>query len=353
MSTLKELGANCNLKIGVATTMSEILYSPAAFKQFVIDNCSLLSAASGMMWSVCHPEEETYNFKAADWMLAFVQKNGMLLRGHALCWNDANPAWLNDRMTSSNAQDLLVNHITTVAGRYAGQLDSWDVVNEPITVWQNQQQGLSCGPWLTALGPEYIDLAFNTVAQVDPTAVRVLNLHECEQASEASTRAASLTLIETLLNRGVPIQTIGLETHLDIGVKIDYASMGQFIRNLKSLGLGVEITEFDINDARQNGSFAARDAAVASWYHTYLNFILGWGGVERITFWSPADVNNWMDLACQQGDPEFMREDGTCDHRPGFLNTDWELTPAYYSVSDVLQAHDSVTPHGDYTDGRN
>jgi endo-1,4-beta-xylanase len=353
MSTLKQLGANCNLKIGVATTMSELLYANPAFEPFVVDNCSLICDASGLLWSVCHPEEDTYNFEAADWMLAFAKKNSMLLRGHTLCWNTGNPEWLTKAITPSNAEDLLVSHIKTVAGRYAGKLDSWNVVNEPITVWQGQPEGLSNGPWLKALGPEFIDLAFKTVAEVDPTAVRVINFHECEQASETSTRAASLALVESLLKRGVPLQAVGLESHIDIGAEIDYAFMAQFVKDFKSLGLSVEITEFDVNDAKQNGSFAARDAAVSDSYRIYLNFLLGRGNIERITFWSPTDVNNWMDAVCKAGDPEFIRDDGSCDHRPGLLNTDWELAPAYYGISDALEAHQLVTPHGSFTNGRN
>jgi endo-1,4-beta-xylanase len=356
MSSLSELAAACSLKIGVATTMSGILYANSAYKQFIIENCSLLSGASGFMWSVCHAGQNVYDFQAADWMLSFAQANGMLLRAHALCWNSDTPAWLTNIMTPANAQDLLVSHITTVAGRYAGKLDSWDVVNEPITVWQRQPDGLSSGPWLTALGPEYIDLAFNTVEQVDPTAVRVLNLHECENALETSTRAASLALIETLLKRGVSVQAIGLESHLDIGSKIDYPALGQFIRDIKSLGLSVQITELDINDAKQSGGFATRDAAVSDWYRTYLNFILGQGGIERVILWSPADLGNWMDGLCKDGDPEYTRNDGSCDHRPGMLNTDWQLSPAYSGITSALEAHASVasvTPHGNFTNGRN
>jgi endo-1,4-beta-xylanase len=357
MSTLKQLGANCNLKIGVATTKSALLYADPVFEPFVVRNCSLLCDASGLLWSVCHPEEDTYNFEAADWMLTFAKKNGMLLRGHTLCWNGGNPEWLTKIITPKNAEDLLVSHIKTVAGRYAGKLDSWNVVNEAITVWQGQPNGLSSGPWLKALGPEYIDLAFKTAAEVDPTAVRMINFHECEQAAETATRAASLALIESLLKRGVPLQCVGLESHIDIGVEIDYTAMAQFIRDIKSLGLGVEITEFDVNDAKQNGSYAVRDAAVADWYKIYLNFILGRGIVERITLWSPTDIGNWMDIVCKEGDPEFIRDDGSCDHRPGLLNTNWELSPAYSSISEALEAHAlvaAVTPHGNFfTNGRN
>jgi len=342
------------MKIGVATTMSGLLYSPTEFEQFVKLNCSLLTDASGLLWSVCHPKEDTYNFEAADWLLNFARQNSMLLRGHTLCWNTNNPAWLTKMLTPSNAADLLVSHIETVAGRYAGKLDAWDVVNEPITIWQNEPGGLASGPWLTALGPEYIDLAFHTVARVDPTAVRILNFHECEKANQASTRAASLALVEALLKRGVPLQGVGIESHLDIGDAMDYGSLGQFIHAFKSLGLTVEVTEFDVNDAQQNGSFATRDGVVSDWYRDYLNFILDQGGIGRVVFWSPTDIGNWMDEACKEGDKEFIRDDGSCDHRPGLLNTAWQLAPAYDGVTDALEAHQPVSSsHGDFINGRN
>jgi endo-1,4-beta-xylanase len=335
------IGATCGLKVGFSTTAAGLQYSPAAYIAFVQANFNLLTPQNELKWAATQPSQGVYNFTGADYLLAFCQKNGMALRGHNLCWNSANPAWLTSALTVSNAESILVNHINMVAGRYAGQIDSWDVVNEPISVWENQPGGLSSGPWLSVLGQEYIDIAFHTAAAADPLALRVLNLHEVEMASDTTSKVATLNLLDALLKRGVPVQAVGFESHIDIGSSIDLMVLDTFVQSIRSLGLQVLITELDVNDSKVNGSFAERDAFVAEMYEAYLNIVLPAADPQRLVFWSITD-NSWMDAMCEDKDPEYERADGLCDHRPGLIDSSWQLKPAYAAVAAALQKYAST-----------
>ena len=74
--------------------------------------------------------------------MAFAEANRMKIRGHNLAWHQSNPKWLEATATKENARELLVTHIETVAGRYAGRMHSWDVVNEAIHVEDGRADGL-------------------------------------------------------------------------------------------------------------------------------------------------------------------------------------------------------------------
>ena len=77
----------------------------------------------------------------------------MKVRGHNLCWHRQLPRWFDAvRDEASNARALLTAHIQTVAGRYAGRMHSWDVVNEAVLVSDGRADGLRESPWLKLVG---------------------------------------------------------------------------------------------------------------------------------------------------------------------------------------------------------
>lgn len=55
---------------------------------------------------------------------------------------------------------MMLNHIKTVVGRYAGKIHFWTVVNEAVEPSDGRSDGLRNTPWLRLLGPDYIDMAF-------------------------------------------------------------------------------------------------------------------------------------------------------------------------------------------------
>ena len=101
-------------------------------------------------------------------------------------WEAALPKWFVPTVNLDNAERVLLSHISTVAGHYAGQMHSWDVVNEAIGVEDGRADGLKVTPWLIYLGPEYIDLAFHAAHQADPKAMLVYNENGLESENSAA-----------------------------------------------------------------------------------------------------------------------------------------------------------------------
>jgi len=331
---LKQIGARCGLHTGMAAARGTLEKSPQALINFLSTNFNILAPNGEMKWNVQRPTPNEFNFEDGDWMLDFATEHGMKLRGHNLCWNTGNPRWVQQIVNKSNAEKILTNHITKVAGHYKGKLDSWDVVNEPIAVWFNKPGGYYAGPWLDALGPQYIDVAFHATAAADPSTLRVINVHHIEQSGDDEPRRACLKMLEDLIKRNVPVQALGMEAHLDANLPVDKESLGSFVKEVRGMGLEVLITELDINDAKIDGDAKIRDRVVADYYKHFLDIMLPISNMKRLIFWSLDDQNNWMDYMCPS--PRWQRNDGTCDHRPSFLDRDLRIKLSYLAVAASL-----------------
>ena len=336
LGPLKDAGAACGLKIGVQAERKVLQQFPT-FAQAVKNNFNLLTPGNELKWAGIRPTPDAFNFIDADWMVNFGQSNGMLIHGHNLCWNSptANPPWFKTVLNKSNASHYLTEHITTVMHHYAGRIDSWDVVNEPVVFWSKRSDGLYPGIWVELLGPTYIDTAFHAAAAADPKATRVLNGYHVEHGTpdDETTRKKTIALLKQLLARGVPIQAVGIESHLDASLPPGGAGLSTFIKQVRDLGLQMLITELDVNDTQVKGNPQARDRIVAQTYQDYLNQVVPASDTKRVIFWTASNKFDWMNSV---HDPKWQRADGTA-HRPGLLDETMTKTPAFQSVQSTLQ----------------
>ncbi|MGC2398651.1 MAG: endo-1,4-beta-xylanase [Acidobacteriaceae bacterium] len=330
---LRVMAQRDHLKVGVAAQHS--MLSDPTLVAFITSQCSALTPGKEFCWSAIHPAPDRYDYREADWMMQFVTANELEAYGHTLCWNDWYPSWLNTTLTAANAEQILTSHINTVVGRYRGRFASWDVVNEPIRTGQKNPDGLNGGPWLTALGPRYINIAFETAAQADPQAVRVLNLDTVEQddAQSQQNRDASLKLIERLLAQKVPLQSIGLESHLSGATPPRSKAMIAFIRQIKSMGLPFMITEMDVNDTAMPGDDDTRKRLDGQYYFEYLQEMLSLNPAH-VVFWTPTDRNNYWDSLAPKWSM-YRRADGG-KHHPGILDADMSPNPAFEAIRAAL-----------------
>lgn len=290
LQTLKAAGACFGAQIGIAADKASL--QDALFAQLVVRNFNLLTA-SGMKWDRIHPGPETYDFSEADWNVRFAEENGIKVHGHNLCWNGpvAYPAWFKSGLNRDNAKQILTIHITTVMKRYEGRIDSWDVVNEPTVFWSKRNDGLYPGIWLEVLGPTYIDTAFHAAAGADPKCLRVLNVYNVEQETpdHETTRRVTIELIKQLLARGVPVQAIGVESHLGVSRPLGGASFRRFLNDIRALNLQVLVTELDVMENRATGDSHDWDETVAHYYEDYIAEVRSASNLRSVIFWSLQD----------------------------------------------------------------
>ena len=290
LTPLKTAGACFGALTGIAADTTSL--QDASFAQIVVQNFNLLTA-SGMKWDRIHPGQDTYDFTEADWNIHFAQENGLKVHGHNLCWNSplAYPAWVKTVLNKNNAAQFLTDHVTTVMKRYEGRISSWDVVNEPTVYWSKRSDKLYPGIWLDLLGPTYIDIAFHAAAAADPRALRVLNVYNVEQGTtdHETTRIATIGLLKQMLARGIPLQAVGIESHLDASQPLGGASFRQFLNDIRALKLQVLITELDVMETRATGDSLTWDETAAQYYGDYLAEVVSLANPQSVIFWSLKD----------------------------------------------------------------
>jgi endo-1,4-beta-xylanase len=231
---------------------------------------------------------------------------------------------------------LLLNHIATVVGRYAGKVHSWDVVNEVIWPIDKRSDGLRDTPWLRNMGTGYIETAFRAAAQADPHALLVWNENWLEEESSFgdSKRKFLLQHLKDLLSRGVPIQGIGLQSHI-IG---DHNNIGgphlkQFLSQIADMGLKILVTEMDVRDFNLPNDVGTRDRAVADRYYQYLTAVLAQKAVIAILQWGISDKYTWISGYNPRADKAPVR--------PLPFDENMNPTPAWNAIA---LAFDSAPP---------
>ena len=295
-----------------AAVPSNLLNHSAAFRRILARDCGLLVGNYEMKLAVVMPEPGRTDFAPADSMVRFARAHGQHLRGHALVWHEALPAWVAPLLTGANsaqAGDFLHRWIATIVGRYRGLIESWDVVNEALAGYGpiHREDGLRETPWLAALGPESIDLAFRLAHEADPRAALAWNEDSLEHAFgwvEAK-RARALKRLEGMRARGVPIHRFGIQAHLISDQPFDPKPFRRFLRDLGALGLGIEITELDIDDKAFPADPAARDKAVADFARRFLDVALDEPAVLNVVTWGFFDGDTWLN-----DHPDHRRRDG-------------------------------------------
>jgi endo-1,4-beta-xylanase len=237
------------LDMGVDSSSGSVIGSQDPYTRTVIDQASILVAENVMKWSSLRPSATSFAFDQSDKLFEFAARFTQLVRGHNLCWHEQLPSWFTSTATKENAQSLLVQHIQTVAGRYAGRVHSWDVVNEAVHIPDGRADGLRKSPWLELLGPEYIELAFTTAAKADPQAKLTYNDYDIEldTAEQVDKRGQVLMLVRRLHAHGVPIHAVGIQSHLQASGPLPGAGVIGLIREAAKMGLEVYVTELDVN----------------------------------------------------------------------------------------------------------
>lgn len=300
--SLKERAAAKGIIYGAAGRYPDLVLNPKLAACYA-QECALLVPEWSFKWFIewypkwpvpnhpLRPSPDKFDFTATDWMAKFAQTHNLLFRGHPLIWDVSLPPWFKDTVNRQNAEKFMVEHIQRVAGRYAGKMHSWDVVNEAINIYQGHPNNLQKTSWLEFLGPNYIDLAYQVAAQADPNALLVYNDFgiEYDDADSDKKRAAVLKLLERLKSKGTPIHALGIQSHLSGSRASNYKKLRQFLRDVASLGLQIMITELDVIDEELPSDITIRDRIVARAYEDFLSAVLDEPAVTTIITWGLSD----------------------------------------------------------------
>ncbi len=330
---LQRLAQEKGLMFGSCLALKYFAQSEA-YQQLFLAQCDIATPELHMKWSSLSNQHDQYDFQTADKFVAFCAAHRIKVRGHTLVWHDAVPAWVVPQLTPATGTAIMTGHIRKVAGHFAGQVYSWDVVNEVLDPGSRRPDGLRDSLWLQNCGVDYIEQAFRATAAADPKALLVWNetYLEVSNGFGQAKRRAMLALLDAMLARGVPIQGIGLESHLrgEQAAVLGDATYEAFLADLARRGMKIFITELDVQDVTLPADTAARDRAVADIYSKFLSATLRQPAVKGIITWGLADSFTW--IAGYR-----PRKDGL-PVRPLPFDAACQPKAAYYAIAQTLEA---------------
>ena len=355
--TLRERAAERGLRIGAALVDDPSIRESGEYGRIASTEFSAVSSINLMKWNKIHPNRtgpNQYAWAAADDFVEFAEDNNQQVHGHTLAWcKDTwrEDHWLKDvDVDETDTEALLKNHITTVVThfktKYPGIVTVWDVVNEAVAqsgdyrscLWTDLA-GMGTDP---ATGiPNYIEVAFRAARDADPNAVLIYNdigpLNTTPVMQEKV-----LYMLQTLVNDGVPIDGIGLQSHVrqltysdeEWRSFINFATRVAQIRGpgAPAEGLRVYVTELDAW-ASQNTPTAF--ALQADTYGQFLERFMALPNRDDFTIWGFTDKYTWADS--EMGRKMY----------PLIYDVDYNEKPAYEALERVLRTGTARTQHRD------
>jgi endo-1,4-beta-xylanase len=328
--TLAETAAQASFWIGAAVKDSAAQPSTQAA---VPTHFNSITAENAMKWGNLARTLGSYDFGDADGLVEFAEQKGARVRGHTLLWGRGpQPADLEAEIAAAadpqqRMRELLAEHIGTVVGRYAGRVQSWDVVNEPLAIGAGE---LDRNLFFLTLGESYIAEAFRLAHEADPSAQLFLN--EFFLSYDGQKPQAFLALVGRLLADGVPIHGVGVQAHFDAFLPLPFPTRAEFqgfLEQLADLGLAVELTELDIsiNYFLADAEPFARQAEA---YGEVTAACVAVPACQGITTWGIDDAGTWLDFF-----PPFHI---IAPHHPLLFDADLQPKPAYFAVRDTIAA---------------
>jgi len=328
--SLKVLAARHGIQLGnfaIADRIGVPQYSQILTSQFnlaLIDNTPNWYFTYGGL----RPSPTTYNFSQMDQIVAYAQKNHMAIQAHHLLWGEEKwlPDWLkNGNYTQAQLMNIIHSDIATVVGRYKGKISEWSVVNEAFTRGQHID-GLHDW-WADHTGGDaYIAQAFIWAHQADPNAKLILN--DFDNETQNSVSDAMYNYIKSAKAQGVPIDGIGMQMHIDA---TDVPSKQAVISNMRrfaSLGVGVYVTEFDVNmSGLRNDSDSQKDQIEAGIYYNMMRACIESNVCHSFSELGITDNETWYN---------YMGP-SSADARPLMFDSNYNPKPAFYAFRAALE----------------
>ncbi len=250
---------------------------------------------NAMKMNAIRHNEAIADYTQAEACLAFAESNGMLSQGTALVWNDDIPPWVAGKSAAELAR-ILDGHLEELCSRFYGRFHSYGIVNEPIYPPHKKPNGYREGPFYAALGEDYVFRAFKRAAAVDPSTRLFLNEAWCEHdnALGIAVRKHLLTLIDKILDRGLKLDAVGLEAHLDSGAPWDGEAYARFLEELSRRKLRIWVSEFDVDDQHYPAEAALRDTRIAGLAADFMAVTLANRDVELFITWGLCDKSSFL-----------------------------------------------------------
>jgi endo-1,4-beta-xylanase len=270
----------------------------------------------------------------AQW---FVDR-GVTVKGHPLVWHTVTAPWLLE-LPVAEIEQAQRERIRRDVAEFAGLIDTWDAINEAVImpVFKNGDNGITRMAW--ELGRiATVRLAFEEARATNPAATLLINDFDLSSAYEC--------LIEGVLEAGIQIDAIGLQTHMHKGYRGEEAILAAVDRFAR-YGLPLHMTESTLlsGDLMPSTIGDLNDYRIPEWPSTpegeerqadelvrHYRSLVSHPSVQFINYWGITDNGSWL------GAPVgLVRADGT-------------LKPSYDALRSLIKGEWWLSPTGMRTD---
>ena len=315
----------------------------SSYESLLSDHFTAVTPEIGCKWSDVQAAPGVFTFSECDRVLEAAEAAGQQFRGHTVMWASGDsgsaahawPAWLNDTLSAAELRDTLKTHVQTVVGRYAGRqaVYAWDVVNEAL----DESGSIGDSLWAklgTGEGGErdFIDEAFHAARLASPETTLAYNDYNIASMTgwSAAKSQGCYDLVAERRARGVPIDAVGMQLHVDTEYNL-VSGVQANMRRLGALGVEAHVTEIDVacaplgqSCADVGGWTAAREEAQAQVYAAVLAACLDEPACTSFTTWGVTDAITWRR-----------------DERPLLFDEKLEPKLAVQAIRDTLAANRS------------
>ncbi|GAB6089369.1 endo-1,4-beta-xylanase [Spirochaeta dissipatitropha] len=275
-------------------------------------------------WGRYEPVEGQTNEEKIREASQWFRSRGISLKGHPLAWHTVCADWLlaYDTPTIYRKQ---MDRIARDVSAFAGLIDTWDVINEVVILPRFDRYDNAISRLAREYGAEELTLdCFKKARETNPEAVLLLN--------DFNHSAKYEQLIERLLDKGCPIDAIGIQTHQHQGYHgVEYIQ--DVLERFSRFGLPLHFTEVtilsgdlapahydDLNDAEredwpstEEGEEIQLQQVTEFYSHLYAH-----PQVESIVWWDMLD-GNWLNAPA------------------GLVRRDMSPKPAYLKLQDLIR----------------
>ena len=274
-------------------------------------------------WGRYEPVEgqtmEAPTMAAAKWL----KDRGVTAKGHPLCWHTACADWL---MQYSNEEILKrqLKRIDRDVTAFRGVIDMWDVINEVVIMPIFDKYDNAITRICQEKGRiQLVKAVFDEAKAMNPNATLLIN--------DFNTSVSYEILLEGLLEAGVPISAIGIQSHQHQGYWGE-EKLRNVLSRFSRFGLPIHFTEntlisgeimpahiVDLNDFQVDSwpSTPEGEARQAKEICEMYSILFEHPLVQAITTWDFTD-DCWL-------------------HAPsGFLHSDNTIKPSYLALQKLI-----------------
>ncbi len=350
---LKDAYADAFL-MGVAVNHRIVAGADSKGQDLTLFHFNSITPENVMKAEEINPEPGVYRFGPADSLVEFAEAHDLFLVGHTLVWHNQTPDWFfTDENGNPNTPEQQIermrSHIEAVAGRYAGRVDAWDVVNEVI----DNDGSYRPTTWVQGVGDgdELVKHAFRFASQYAPDVELYYNDFNAWRPAK---RDGIVRMVRMLQQEGIRIDGIGIQGHWGLNFpKNEYVQAA--IDSFATLGVKVMITELDVDvlpltregqiigtvmshpqfqleefeeylDPYQNGLPDEVQQKLADRYaELFRIFYRNRDKIDRVTLWGVHDAMSWKNDYPVPGRTNY----------PLLFDRQGEAKPAFDAVMDV------------------